>query len=379
MTGRTLGRVGPTTSSLGGFSARLIFAAVAVISIASCGSGSDTVGAAASSEVSAALDRMAALRSVRIMAHATGPNTTNDIVTTDFEPPDRAHTVQSGTENSESFYIGSTVYQSEPGRPGYFRPVALPANGPPRNLLAPLQSLKGASASKKGDTYRVAVPGGSVAVAIRVQGGYITEFSAEAAGVRTVESFSLFDRAPAVVEPSADHLLPALPTAPECKSDQPVALCLNSGPLPSVQPVELPTVPPGFSGSNLQVRPVTSDGTDCATSARNPEPSSAVRLNDSTGHCYVLGASELTVPHAEVTPVREQFDDKLSVEFKLDAHDAAAFDQLARRYIGMRVAIVMFGRVLSAPVVQSNHFQGSGQINGLDPTTAAEVVASLSR
>jgi preprotein translocase subunit SecD len=86
----------------------------------------------------------------------------------------------------------------------------------------------------------------------------------------------------------------------------------------------------------------------------------------------------LTVTRAEVVAGTGPAN-SIEVSFTLGSKDAAAFDQLAAANVGQRVAIVMFGRVLSAPVIQQASFNGRGVITGLDSQTAADVIAALSR
>jgi preprotein translocase subunit SecD len=72
------------------------------------------------------------------------------------------------------------------------------------------------------------------------------------------------------------------------------------------------------------------------------------------------------------------FTNRLEVQLTLNSADAAAFDRVASTYYQRRLAIVMFGRVLSAPTIQAGEYRGSAIISGIDPQTAANVIAALS-
>jgi preprotein translocase subunit SecD len=53
-----------------------------------------------------------------------------------------------------------------------------------------------------------------------------------------------------------------------------------------------------------------------------------------------------------------------AVDFTLTSKGATTFNQIANRYYGQQVAIVLDGVVESAPVIQSRNFNGQGQITG---------------
>ncbi|MGH3529652.1 MAG: SecDF P1 head subdomain-containing protein [Pseudonocardiaceae bacterium] len=117
----------------------------------------------------------------------------------------------------------------------------------------------------------------------------------------------------------------------------------------------------------------------CSSDNRNPSPASTVRLSDSGGRCYDLRAAELTISRADASAVPDNAPRAIEVALSLGAQDAASLDQVAHRNLGDQAAVVMFGRVLSAPTFAVDAYGGHIGISGLDPITAAEVVASLTK
>ena len=331
---------------------------------------------AGSSELSAAVENMSALQSVRIVQGASGLDT----VTIDYQAPDRLRIVQ--PDGQESLQIGSTIYAPEFGRPGFFRPITSPPNGfRAKDLFLPLESMRSGTAVRSGDSYRVAAPDDTGAATAKVKDGHVSELVLDSDGVQRVYTFSLFNSAPPVLEPPADHVLPASPAPQPCTSGQqpPPMLCFESGPTSTDETVELPALRSDFVASDMQIRPITNPAaTDRSTEARNPEPTSTARLSDGSGHCLELAPSELTISQAQASAVRERVSDTIAVDLELNDADAAILDQVAKRHLLEQVAIVMFGQVVSAPTFVNNEPGAQMQIGGLTPSIAAEVVASMS-
>gem|GEM_PF-4277502 len=199
-----------------------------MIVAASC-SRNGTHVVSGSSELLAAVVRTSALQSVRVVENSSGPHTTRDLITIDYQAPDRLHTIQTGTEADESFQIGSIIYQQVVGRPGYFWTLGLSAHrGTAQNLFGLLQVIKSQIAVKQGGMYRVTLSHGAGSLTVKLGNGYVTELAADSGGVRSVQKFSLFNIAPSVVQPPADHILPAPPPAPKCMpGQQPTPLCIG--------------------------------------------------------------------------------------------------------------------------------------------------------
>ena len=80
---------------------------------------------------------------------------------------------------------------------------------------------------------------------------------------------------------------------------------------------------------------------------------------------YRLGPSELT--GRALKTANPEFDattGQWKVNFTLTEQGSKAFDELAARNVGKQVAIVLDGRVKSAPVIQTANFGGRGEITG---------------
>ncbi|HUQ39877.1 MAG TPA: protein translocase subunit SecD [Acidimicrobiales bacterium] len=80
---------------------------------------------------------------------------------------------------------------------------------------------------------------------------------------------------------------------------------------------------------------------------------------------YQLGPAELT--GRVLKTARAQFDANngaWAVNFELNGEGAKKFDELAAKYVGRQVAIVLDSEVKSAPTINTANFQGSGQITG---------------
>jgi preprotein translocase subunit SecD len=71
--------------------------------------------------------------------------------------------------------------------------------------------------------------------------------------------------------------------------------------------------------------------------------------------------------------------DELAIDLELTAAGAAAFDTYAFDHQGERLAIVLDGIVLSAPVIQAQDYDGRLQVSGaLDDVAVRDLVAILS-
>jgi len=160
-------------------------------------------------------------------------------------------------------------------------------------------------------------------------------------------------------------------------ADQTLELSFPSpAPSPTSPPPELPRA--RVTGSSpIQVRPVQSvrDG-DCAEQASDPPADQPAAVRGLDGSCYDLGLSLLTVTRTRAA-ADVGGDGRLAVRLSLDASDSAAFDQVTSAYSQRRLALVMFGRVLTAPTVQTTEVAGVVVISPVDPQTAADAIAAL--
>jgi hypothetical protein len=163
-------------------------------------------------------------------------------------------------------------------------------------------------------------------------------------------------------------------------------LCMASGaPTTTTTPVLISLPPPNNSGpSTLQIRPVlkTYRGT-CAPARMNPAPDQPVTLAElQTGQCFDMGASQLTVTRAVVEPEPGQSPlGGIDLRMTLGTADAAGLNRLAAADYQGQVAIVTFGKVITAPTVNATQFSAtivvSGPNGGMDPETAANIKAAL--
>ncbi|WP_420621125.1 protein translocase subunit SecD [Candidatus Poriferisodalis sp.] len=77
---------------------------------------------------------------------------------------------------------------------------------------------------------------------------------------------------------------------------------------------------------------------------------------------YVLGPAELT--GEAVSEAAATFNNEWVVNLDLTDEGAVGFDEIAARYFGQQVAIVLDGVVESAPVIRATEFEGTAVISG---------------
>lgn len=164
---------------------------------------------------------------------------------------------------------------------------------------------------------------------------------------------------PVICPPSGTGSL--LPPGPETKSGQPL--------------VTLTTTPPACSSStNFAKVPST------ARSADLPNRTVLLpQIDPKTGQVmgrYELGPSELTgkalkTAQAEIDTANGQW----LVAFTLTPKGEVGFNKMAKANYGKQVAIVLDGRVESAPTIDSQSFPGQGQITGQFTESQAKTLA----
>ena len=133
----------------------------------------------------------------------------------------------------------------------------------------------------------------------------------------------------------------------------------------------------GGNSSALQLRPVRATRSEpCATQPENPAGDQPVTLGGRDGACYDLGPAALTVRRAEAEI--ESLPDGTTVYLTLSPADTPAFGRILSENLYKQVAIVMFGRVQTAPTIQDPENAGMMAIAGLDPQAAENVVKALS-
>lgn len=131
--------------------------------------------------------------------------------------------------------------------------------------------------------------------------------------------------------------------------------------------------------STIQFRPVISDaGIGCEEGETNPPAAEAASVRNATGACLELGPAGLEVSSAEARKSTDTGDQSIAVTVTLEDADAERFAQVTRDNLGKQLAIVVFGRVESAPTVNAVIDSGDILIAGLDEGTADRIVRTFS-
>lgn len=129
----------------------------------------------------------------------------------------------------------------------------------------------------------------------------------------------------------------------------------------------------GDRASTLQVRPVLGEGEGCDDHDVNPAPEDDANLQTMAGECLTVGAAALVVEQADA----RRDASTSSVLLTLSDEDSDSFNAVAANSVGERLALVMFGTILSAPTVQQESYDGDLQLSELPSDFAERVVASL--
>lgn len=109
----------------------------------------------------------------------------------------------------------------------------------------------------------------------------------------------------------------------------------------------------------------------------NPPATAPASLLDGEGRCRDLGPAPLEVTSAEVTTDAEDDAAPVSVSIALTRADTGHFEQLTSEHLGQQLAVVVFGRVQTAPMVHAVIDSGSILIPGLDEATAERIVENF--
>jgi preprotein translocase subunit SecD len=129
--------------------------------------------------------------------------------------------------------------------------------------------------------------------------------------------------------------------------------------------------------SGLQLRAVRATRADaCGTLPENPAADQPVTLGGRDGACYDLGPAVMTVRRAQAEI--EAQPGGVAVNLTLSPGDTPVFQRLLAENLNKQVAMVVFGRVQTAPTVRDADTNGMIAIAGLDSETAANLVKSLS-
>ncbi len=211
------------------------------------------------------------------------------------------------------------------------------------------------------------VLGDRVAARARLRDGAVSELSLSGEGTLVTITFSELGTAPRITVPTR--------AVPSTTAPDPFA------PIPLPRPARVRRSTVQFRAVREQERP-----SSCPELTDNPPADRPAVLADPDGGCIAVGAASLVLSSVDDVVARRALSrDPKAVEVELTLHrsDAAAFDAFAAAHVGKRVAMVMFGRVLLAPVIQGAEFNGriviSGGIrtSGFTLAEAAEIRAAL--
>lgn len=357
---------------------------------AACGDESTTSTSDARSELRAAIDKTLAAESLHIeVSQSMGADGDEPAGRTsiDFNAPDRIRSVSTadGSDSTASIVIGDSIYFSDFERPGHFMSSRHPeGQSPAENLLAPLEAIRTEDEVRvEGEEYVVRFGDPAATATLRIRDGFVVRLRLQAGAgdeaLDAVYEFSQFGSAAEVAAPPPDRVTEA-PITPECPEDgelpEGVLVC-TGGDIQEPREVDLPA-PAEPVDSTLQFRPVRSAaGSGCAPRETNPPAGDAVSMQDSDGGCLNLAATELEVSRVESLRATTTGGEDVTLEIVLRADDARRFDQVAEEYLGRQLALVILGRVVSAPTIQATGFEGQLQISGLSMDDAAQIKAAL--
>jgi hypothetical protein len=271
--------------------------------------------------------------------------------------------------------------------PGTFERIEAPASGPSPvdGALAELRTVAGAAqVERNGGNFHWRAGSGKGAVSgdAHVDGGRIADFTflpADPAWTGGPATYRItdYDHAPPVEPPPTDKVIdvPAMSRCPSDGSPPPRPGICDASNLATTttRPLPAPTV---AGPSPLELRAVLSvDKGACPPPAAGPAAEGEVRLGGADG-CYHLGPTLVTIRRA--TAHGQQDPGGVTVTLDLSPADGSALRSALSGEVGRQFAMVMFGRVLSAPTVKDpSYTTDSIAIAPLDPQTAANVIKSL--
>lgn len=126
----------------------------------------------------------------------------------------------------------------------------------------------------------------------------------------------------------------------------------------------------------LQLRPVIGAAEHCEEYPHNPpavEPASM----SSGGKCVGLAPSVLTITKAEVRESRDAESGALYAMVELAGDDVKRLAEVSRQFVGKEVAMVVFGRIVNAPVFAEPILDGELQIVGLSSDDITQLEKAL--
>ncbi len=130
--------------------------------------------------------------------------------------------------------------------------------------------------------------------------------------------------------------------------------------------------------STLQFRIVLRDeaGT-CSESFQNPKASSEVTVSTLRGTCLRLGPAQLEIRKLEAAVEESGQDSDVVLSLALPPPETQRFAEITAGNLNRRLAMVMFGRVLTTPTVQQPIVGGRVGIGGLTREEAEALAAEL--
>lgn len=127
-------------------------------------------------------------------------------------------------------------------------------------------------------------------------------------------------------------------------------------------------------GSTVPAAPITTDvnaaalATGATTKLGEDSPELTVILpekrNDPDSRRYLLGPAEIQGAVVDTASAVVSQTGQWTVDLNLNSRGSALWDAMAEKYYQQRIAIVLDGEALSAPVIQERRFGGRAQISG---------------
>ena len=367
---------------------------VAVAMLSGCGRGRGPAAAgSARDELRRSVEVTLASKSFVMHVEVAGhPESEGDIV---YQAPDRAR--KSSRATGVEIAVGHTMYSNMSGLgiepnlrtlpEGSFWRFEAPRPDPrplAQGYLVELRVLGDASeVTRVGSSYRYRAGTGKDAVSgdADTANGRVARFTFTPVGMNAVTTYSIgnYDAAPAVEPPPANRVVDA-PATPPCGPDGSPPPGQNMcGGVDLSRPTTKTTVAlpaPTVTGSAaLDLRRVFAvEKGPCATLTA-AFGAGEVRHDGPEG-CYRLGTVLHTIRRANAHV--EQGPGGVTVILDLTAADGAALRSAFSDQLGRQIAMVMFDRVLSAPIIQDpNPTLDSIAVSPVDSQTAANIIESL--
>jgi preprotein translocase subunit SecD len=127
----------------------------------------------------------------------------------------------------------------------------------------------------------------------------------------------------------------------------------------------------------VQFRPVAAkEPADCKPMSFTPPLTETLDVLYQ-GQCLHLEVPAMVLSKATVTSAVTPPDDSLAATLLLGGKDKASMAEMSTKYQGRRIAMVAFGKVLVAPVMQAPVVDGKVEIRGMTRADIARLQAAL--